>query len=85
MNLKARLKKLESAVKIENKDMCIFIVGKSEPPVIGYSHNGVRYMRLENESDDDLKARVESIALQQATRQECGLKVAIVGTINEGY
>lgn len=88
MSLKTRLKNLEKTTSNENKDLCIFIVGaytadQIEPPVIGYSHNGVKYMRLENENDDALKARIKSIALKQTTRQDCGVKVALIHTLNK--
>jgi len=83
MSLKARLKNLESAAQIETKDICIFITtayptGQIKPPVIGYRSDNVQCMRLENENDDDLQARIKSAALEQITRQDCGLKVALV-------
>lgn len=88
MSLKTRLAKLESVAKIENKDMCIFITcaypdGEIEPPIIGYRSNKVTCMRLENESDQDLKKRVQIAALDAVQRQDCGLKVAIIFEIYE--
>jgi hypothetical protein len=83
MSLKTRLKNLESAAHTENKDMCIFITtayptGQIKPPVIGYRSNDIKCMRFENESDDDLRARIKSAALEQAIRQDCGVKSALV-------
>lgn len=89
MNLKTRLAKLETIKQPKQDDICLFIVGEYptgqiKPPVIGYSHEGVKYMRHENEKDDDLIARVKSIALEQTIRQDCGLKVALIHTLNKG-
>jgi hypothetical protein len=88
MSLKTRLKNLEKITSNEIKDHVFIIVSafganEIEPPVIGYSHDGVRYMRLENESDGDLQERVKNIALEKTTRQDCGLKVAIMHQLND--
>jgi hypothetical protein len=83
MSLKARLKRLESAIKPENKDVCIFITtvypaGQNKPPVVGYRSDGIQVMRFANEYDDDLQSRAESVILEKTARQDCGLKVALV-------
>jgi hypothetical protein len=76
MNLKSRLKNLETIAAPQfDYPTCIYLVGaypkgQIKPPVIGYAHNGVKYMRLENESDDDLQARVNASATRlQANRR----------------
>ena len=83
MSLKARLKRLESVIKPENKDVCIFInticpAKQTKPPVIGYRSDDIQVMRLENETDDDLGSRAKSVILEKTARQDCGLKVALV-------
>lgn len=83
MSLKARLKRLESVIKPENKDVCIFMTtvypaGETKPPIIGYHSDGIQVMRFENEHDDELQARAESVILDKTARQDCGLKFALV-------
>ena len=83
MSLKARLKRLESVIKPENKDVCIFInticpAKQTKPPVIGYRSDDIQVMRLENENDDDLQSRVQLALLEKTARQSCGIKVALV-------
>jgi hypothetical protein len=86
MSLKTRLKNLESSTQPKHEDMCLFIVGaypagKTKPPIIGYCSDGIRVMRFENEHDDDLQARAKSTVLEQTTRQDCGLKFAMIHEI----
>jgi hypothetical protein len=83
MSLKTRLKRLESAIKPEHKDVCIFMTtvypaGQTKPPVIGYRSDGIQIIRFENEHDDDLQERVQLAVLEKTARQNCGLKVALV-------
>ena len=83
MTLKTRLAKLETIKQPKQNDVCMFITsvyptGQIKPPVIGYSYNDVKILRLENENDGDLKARVESAALENTIRQPCGVKAVLV-------
>jgi hypothetical protein len=83
MSLKTRLQRLESVIKPESKDVCIFMTtvypaGEMKPPVLGYRSDSIQVMRFENENDDDLQARAESVILDKTARQNCGLKFALV-------
>lgn len=86
MNLKARLEKLETKAPIDNKDMCIFIVGVStndETMIAGYRHDNDVYMRLEGESNDELHKRVELESLSKTAQNNCGIKIAIAHSISD--
>ena len=83
MSLKTRLQRLESVIKPESKDVCIFMTtvypaGEMKPPVLGYRSDGIQIIRFENEHDDDLQERVQLAVLEKTARQNCGLKVALV-------
>ncbi len=70
MNLKARLKAVETKLNPPILEPVVFFitleypVGKTKPPLIGYQYLNDKFMRLENESDDDLKSRVYAAALE---------------------
>jgi hypothetical protein len=69
MALKTRVAKLESMVQVKHRQICFFITygfnQGEEKTVIGYQHESDIYLRLPNESDDELQKRVARLALEK--------------------
>ena len=86
MNFKAQLKNLESKAPQGEKITCIYIIGvyptgQTKPPVIGYGCEAGRYMRLENENDDDLHERVNAGVTEYLARPECNKSALMIQEI----
>ena len=82
MSLKTRLQRLESVIKPESKDVCIFMTtvypaGEMKPPVLGY-RSDIKLCVLKTKMMMTLQARAESVILDKTARQNCGLKFALV-------
>jgi hypothetical protein len=85
-SLKNRLAKLEAKTLPQQFDeMSIFFVGAypvgQESPLLGYQHETDVYLRLPDESDEELKERVSKSALAKTEPNSLGYKIALIHEI----